>query len=1135
MGVVFEVSRDGGERLALKLMNIMDDEGKLRFDREFRALQRLEHDNVVEVFEKGEFESRPFFTMQLVKGMPLDVWVGSAGGGADVPTEEVRDDAGDWSLIHDEPDDVGIWNEEVEAEEVEALSDEEQALLNLPERMRRVQEVLLQILKALAHIHDERIIHRDLKPANVLVSKEGQAMLMDFGIAVDSDEDHASLDTGQLVGTFAYMSPEQLRLTSVDLRADLYALGVMLFELLTGRRPFDADSPAAAIYQHVFQPPPSVSVINPGAPSELASLTMRLLRKRRNERPASAWDVLHRFGVPADPSRVVQLFKPTMTGRSEELHDLVGELQRVGERRFRPASLLIGPAGIGKTRLLDELCEAARGQGFRILRFNASETLESPYSYFNPILELLVDIARDQPLLGRRLLREDAAVIARIAPRLTEVDSLEITAAEALSPDDERRRAKEALWRVAHRLGRQEPLLLVCDQLERADGLSLEALDYISDRMAQASEGKGEALRAGSLALVGAWREGERSDVLVRQQTVRRVVLNPLLDDDLIDLATSCLGSTLSSELIEVLAQCSEGLPLVIIESLRTLAEQKALRRRGMGPWEISEGVNAAEIVEQTGLGGGLNQLVERLLESIPREAALVLGTAAIHRDEFRLSDLHELFLAMELELEQDALLDAQDHLIRHGMFVEETRHRGVYRVAYHALGEQARHRLSDQAYRAAHRHLAVAGSNKPQIDVDEVLFHSTKGHHDELTLEYLPDQALRFSELGDSGAAVNAYELWAAVFDRRGEARPVELISGYSGVMRDLGRNDEAEVMLVETLQRKDLTLEQDSELQMRYMGLLSDRGAGEDALERAQALGVRVCRLGPWLAAKVQQARANVFQRFGDAQEALVTARDTVRRMNEMEVERGMARALQLVGLTEERVGDLAAAQDYFGQAIEVARRLGDDNNLMIALINVSSTRIRAGDLDAAEESAIEAEATAQRLRNPRAGAIARANLEWIALERGATPALEERLQRLLQLLDESGNHFAEPEVRLHRSRCLIALGRREEALKDAEIGVELAKRSHLWREQSLCEAVVALLLGEQQAFEPLIAHMEGAQAWDEALFMRELLGETLAEAGEKSAARKVWMEALETAVDRGYGTAAKRLRAHLGEGGS
>ncbi|MDE0883129.1 MAG: serine/threonine protein kinase, partial [Myxococcota bacterium] len=88
MGVVFEVSRDGGERLALKLMNIMDDEGKLRFDREFRALQRLEHDNVVEVFEKGEFDSRPFFTMQLVKGTPLDVWVGSVGGGADVPTEE---------------------------------------------------------------------------------------------------------------------------------------------------------------------------------------------------------------------------------------------------------------------------------------------------------------------------------------------------------------------------------------------------------------------------------------------------------------------------------------------------------------------------------------------------------------------------------------------------------------------------------------------------------------------------------------------------------------------------------------------------------------------------------------------------------------------------------------------------------------------------------------------------------------------------------------------------------------------------------------------------------------------------------------------------------------------------------------
>ena len=175
------------------------------------------------------------------------------------------------------------------------------------------------------------------------------------------------------------------------------------------------------------------------------------------------------------------------------------------------------------------------------------------------------------------------------------------------------------------------------------------------------------------------------------------------------------------------------------------------------------------------------------------------------------------------------------------------------------------------------------------------------------------------------------------------------------------------------------------------------------------------------------------------------------------------------------------------------------------------------------------------AQRLNVSRAEVIARANLEWISLERGATAALADRLQRMLQLVAESGNAFAEPEVRFHRARCLTQLGRREEALADAEIGVELAKRSRLWRERMLCEAMVARIIGDLDAFAPLISQFERVKALDEALLAREFYGQVLSEAGEEAKARSVWLDALETAVDQGYGTAAERLRVLLDEGGS
>ena len=112
----------------------------------------------------------------------------------------------EFSLVHDRPDEFGVWGEQAPAEQVEPLAEVEQALINAG-APQACAEGFVQILRALAHIHDHRIIHRDLKPANVMVTSDGDVLLMDFGIAVDGEEDHAVVDTGQPGGDLCLHEP----------------------------------------------------------------------------------------------------------------------------------------------------------------------------------------------------------------------------------------------------------------------------------------------------------------------------------------------------------------------------------------------------------------------------------------------------------------------------------------------------------------------------------------------------------------------------------------------------------------------------------------------------------------------------------------------------------------------------------------------------------------------------------------------------------------------------------------------------------------------------------------------------------------------------------------------------------------
>ncbi|MBF5044955.1 serine/threonine protein kinase [Aggregicoccus sp. 17bor-14] len=164
--------------------------------------------------------------------------------------------------------------------------------LNRPERVGRLKDSMLQLCEALAYIHQRGLVHRDLKPSNIMVDEDRQVRLMDFGLAKFLADDAQVTADGRLVGTFRYMAPEQILGEQLDARADLYSLGVILYELLSGQPPFDAKTPYE-LWQKVLETEPvPLLALNLRGDVQLARVAHRLMRKEPDDRYQTAEEVL---------------------------------------------------------------------------------------------------------------------------------------------------------------------------------------------------------------------------------------------------------------------------------------------------------------------------------------------------------------------------------------------------------------------------------------------------------------------------------------------------------------------------------------------------------------------------------------------------------------------------------------------------------------------------------------------------------------------------------------------------------------------------------------------------------------------------------------------------------------------------
>lgn len=244
MGTVYRArDEELDEVIALKMLlpEFVDEPGMLeRFRREVKLARRVTHTNVARVFDIGEHGSAKYLTMEYIEGETLNALAARLG----------------------------------------------------PMPVVQVVEVALAICAGLSAAHAAGVVHRDLKPDNVMIAKDKRVVVMDFGIARARVEDASRTQVGAAIGTPAYMSPEQVQgLPDIDARADVYALGAMLYELLTGVQAWRGDSIVAVAAARLMQPPPDPCVKRPSLPVTVGEFIKRCMARERNDRFASADDV----------------------------------------------------------------------------------------------------------------------------------------------------------------------------------------------------------------------------------------------------------------------------------------------------------------------------------------------------------------------------------------------------------------------------------------------------------------------------------------------------------------------------------------------------------------------------------------------------------------------------------------------------------------------------------------------------------------------------------------------------------------------------------------------------------------------------------------------------------------------------
>ena len=606
-----------------------------------------------------------------------------------------------------------------------------------PLPLEQALRIAAGVCRALERAHLNGIVHRDLKPANVWLTIDGTPKLGDFGLVAAMRGAHGETvdkltGEGMMVGTLAYMAPEQALGRQPDPRSDLYSLGAMLYELVTGQRPFTAGDAQALVSAHLRTPAPAPAMHNPDLPRPLSELILNLLAKDPRERPANAGSVRAALesiaaslgSSAAEPAAetLAALGGDSYVGREHEVEELCAAVdEAIGGRG--QVVLIAGEPGIGKTRLAEQVAVYAQMREAVVLWGSCYEGEGAPPYW--PWVQIIRTYAVDH---DPRVLAEVMGVgAADIAQLVSEVGRRlpDIAAPPALGAEQERFRLFDSVTRFLVNAARDQPLIIVLDDMHCADRSSLLLLEFLAH----------EVPRARLLVLV-TYRDVELHPAhslthtlaqLARVHPPRRIVLHGLSRPEVARYLQMSAGAEPSESLVSAVLDKSEGNPFFVSEIVRLLGADE--RREDGEPKSLGH----------VGIPSEVRELIGRRVEPLSEPCRSALTAAAVIGRDFTLRWLQRV-----VDVPAARLLEAIEEAAAAHVIAEVAP--GAYRFSHvlicdtlagglpaaermrlhHEIGaaieEVSAARLAPHVNELAHHYLEAA----PAGDLDKALHYAT-------------------------------------------------------------------------------------------------------------------------------------------------------------------------------------------------------------------------------------------------------------------------------------------------------------------------------------------------------------------------------------------------------------------------
>jgi eukaryotic-like serine/threonine-protein kinase len=789
MGTVYRAYDHERRRpVALKVMNRASAATILRFKREFRSLLGVAHPNLVTLYELIYDGKNWFLTMELLEGGNF--------------LQYVRGDA-----LATVKSTSTTTQDQVAAQWV------------------RLRDTARQLATGIGWLHAAGKLHRDIKPTNVVVTREGRVVLLDFGLAVEQGFDGRHQSTEQhILGTAAYMAPEQAVGLPVSSTADWYSVGVMLFEALTGRLPFLGTALSVLLDKQTIDPP-APSDLASNLPEDLNALCIDLLRRRPEDRP-SASDVMRRLGS-VGPDRT-PLLKPDVPVFQRPSAGLSQGSALVGRRRHQQVldeSLaemiagrtvvfyLHGPSGAGKTallmRFLDERITKADAV---VLAGRCYERESVPYKALDSLIDSLARHLRNLPEAEvAALLPRDMDSLARVFPGLRQVAAHAHAPRrpfESPDPQELRRRAFSALRELLARLGDRHPLIVAIDDLQWGDVDSAALIN--------------ELLRPPDppvLLFLGAYRAEDRTtsaflnaifdlspshfarrndlessihSVRASQLSVRELSVEPLEPGETRALVNTLLGEASIGSgrdaLVDAIARESGGNPFFVAELVRyAQSDDSAVGANWSTSVPSSFRNDSAASSDSSAIA--LDDVLWKRIERLPDEPRRVLELVAISGQPLGLEIIADCAQLVEDERLSLALL-ASSRLIRSigGLGRNEI-------DTYHdRIRETVVARLGPAIKRDHHRRLALALEASGAADPQVVGVHFIEGAQPARATDH-------FIRAADQAAEALAFDRAASLYRRAHDLQPAsapasilyQLNSRMGDALANAGRGAEA------------------------------------------------------------------------------------------------------------------------------------------------------------------------------------------------------------------------------------------------------------------------------------------------------------------------------------------------------